>query len=79
MQEYDGRAEDEDPVREMILANPLPLDAQRMGLDRNTEEGALVAMAASLNGAKPSHRLIAWVLLLVFVGPLLLGVLHEIF
>jgi hypothetical protein len=57
----------------------IPADAQRMGLDRNTEEGALVAMAGSLNPAKPSHRLVAWVLLAAFCSPILLTLLHEFF
>ncbi len=32
----------------------VPDDARAMGLDRNTEEGAMVAMAGSLNSAKLS-------------------------
>ena len=55
----------------------IPADAQRMGLDRNTEEGALVAMAGSLNPARPMHRLVAWVLLAAFSLPLLITVAHE--
>ena len=83
MQGYDvrptGPEDGEDPVREIVLANPMPVDAQYLGLDRNTEEGALVAMSASLNGAKPFHRLVAWALLAVFAVPMLLGTLQRIF
>jgi hypothetical protein len=47
-----------------------------VGLDRNTEEGALVAFAGSLLAHKPLHRVIAWVLLLAFALPVVLGLLH---
>jgi len=76
--------EDDDPDAEPITPedflapSPIPADARRLGLDRNTEEGALIALAGSLDPAKLSHKIIAWVLLLVFAAPLLLGVLQEI-
>ncbi|HEY7045331.1 MAG TPA: hypothetical protein VH419_16795 [Nocardioidaceae bacterium] len=57
----------------------IPDDAARMGLDRNTEEGALVAMAGSLNPAKLSHRIVAWLVLVSFIGPMLFGAVHRIF
>ncbi len=57
----------------------IPHDAQLMGFDRNTEEGALLAMAGSLSAAKPVHKLVAWVLLFSFSLPLLLTVWNEIF
>jgi hypothetical protein len=47
-----------------------------VGLDRNTEEGALVAFAASLRPQKIWHRAIAWVLLIAFGFPVVLGLLH---
>lgn len=56
----------------------IPADARRLGFDRNTEEGAMIALAASLDPAKLSHRVVAWVLLLAFALPLLLGVLHAL-
>ncbi|HEX6151349.1 hypothetical protein [Nocardioides sp.] len=53
----------------------MPDDARSLGLDRNTEEGAWVMMAASLDGAKVSHQVVAWLLLIVLVGiPILLRV-----
>jgi hypothetical protein len=69
-----------EPIRpeDFLAPNPIPFDARRMGLDRNTEEGAMVALAGSLDPAKLSHKLIAWVLLLVVAAPVLLGVLTEI-
>lgn len=76
-----------DPADDLELIRPedflgqqrFPADARRMGLDRNTEEGAMLAMAASLDPAKASHRLVAWVLIVAFVGPLLLGVTRQLF
>ena len=57
----------------------IPPDLRRMGLDRNTEEGALVSMAGSLNAAKASHRLVAWILLAAFCIPLLITLYNEFF
>ena len=51
-------------------------DARRIGLDRNTEEGALIAFSGSLRPDKPAHRIVAWVLLAAFGLPALLLMLH---
>ena len=51
-------------------------DAQRLGLDRNTEEGALIAFSGALRGDKPVHRLVAWVLLAAFGIPVAIALLH---
>jgi hypothetical protein len=56
----------------------IPPDARRLGLDRNTEEGALVSMAGSLNPAKRTHRMIAWILLAAFCVPLVITIIHEL-
>ena len=53
----------------------IPVDAQRMGLDRNTVEGSMLAMVGTLDGAKWTHKVAAWVLLVVFVSPLVLSLL----
>ena len=50
----------------------LPFEHQQLGLSPHTEEGALLAFAASLNSAKRSHVVIAWVLLVAFALPPLL-------
>jgi hypothetical protein len=63
---------------DLLAPDPIPTDARRLGFDRNTEEGALIALAGSLDPAKPSHRVIAWVLIIAFVAPVLLGVLGEL-
>jgi hypothetical protein len=51
-------------------------DARRLGLDRNTEEGALLAFSGSLRPDKPMHRAVAWVLLGAFGLPALFLLLH---
>jgi hypothetical protein len=51
-------------------------DARRLGLDRNTEEGALIAFSGSLRPDKPTHRVVAWVLLAAFGLPVLVLLLH---
>jgi hypothetical protein len=49
--------------------NPYPLDAQRMGFDRNTgSDAALLAFASNLDSKKPSHRVFATLLLVLVVG-----------
>jgi hypothetical protein len=51
-------------------------DARRIGLDRNTEEGALIAFSGALRPSNPVHRVVAWVLLTAFGFPALLALLH---
>jgi len=55
-------------------AEHLPADARRMGLNRLVPDGALLELAGSLDGSKRSHRVVAWVLLVVMVAPVLLTV-----
>jgi hypothetical protein len=70
---------DDDPELEPVLhfhhVVALPEDAVRMGLDRNTQEGAMIGMAGSLNASKPSHRIVAWLILLSLTVPLLITLL----
>lgn len=75
-----GQPEDVEfpPTGHLHAMQHVPSDAQLMGLDRNTEEGALVALAGSLSPAKPSHRLVAWMVLFSFVAPVLLAMLLTI-
>jgi hypothetical protein len=51
-------------------------DSRRIGLDRNTEEGALLALGSALRPDRPLHRLVAWVLLAAFGLPALFALLH---
>jgi hypothetical protein len=69
-------AEDDDGfVRHLeSLGVPHPYgsaDARRIGLDRNTEEGALLAFSSALRPGNPVHRIVAWVLLASFGLPVL--------
>ncbi len=85
MTEYDERpdAGDDGPVEliapeDFLGPDGLPRDARRMGFDRNTEEGALIALAGSLDPRRPFHRIVAWVLLVAFATPVLLGLLRLV-
>jgi hypothetical protein len=49
---------------------------QGLGLDRNTEEGALPAFSRALRPDNPLHRAVAWILLAVFGIPVALALLH---
>jgi len=70
MQEYDEEPELITP-EDFLPANPFPLDAQRMGIDRWTGDGGcLIAFAANLNPAKTSHKVVAWLMLLAVTVPL---------
>jgi len=51
-------------------------DARRIGLDRNTEEGALIAFSSALRPGNPTHRVVAWVLLAAFGLPTLFALLR---
>ena len=51
--------------------DPRPEDAKRIGLSRHTEEGAVLHFAASLDRAKPGHKMMAWILLVTFAAPAL--------
>lgn len=91
MREYDEGPDDlmpdpfdEGPVElirpeDFLGHNGIPRDAKRMGFDRNTEEGALIALAGSLNPGKRSHRIVAWILLVTFAVPLMLGLTHLMY
>ncbi|MEP6817430.1 MAG: hypothetical protein ABI873_17960 [Marmoricola sp.] len=54
-------------------------DAARMGLDRNTLEGAQLAFFSQLSPSKRSHKAVAWMALFLLVGlPLLLSISHWV-
>ena len=76
----DDPGDDEAFVRHLdSLGVPHPYgtrDARRLGLDRNTEEGALLAFSSSLRADRPMHRVVAWVLLVAFGLPAVLALLH---
>lgn len=79
--------DDEEPGYEFIepedflndlARNPFPADARRLGFDRYSDEGAMIALAAALDPTKTSHRIVAWVMLLTVTTPLLLTLWYEL-
>ena len=50
----------------------MPEDTRRIGLDRNTVEGAWVEFASLLDRRRTSHVVVAWLALAIFVVPVLL-------
>ena len=64
---------------DFLAPSGIPVDARRMGFDRNTQEGALIALAGSLKPSKLSHRIVAWVLLAAFAVPTLLNLLRPLY
>lgn len=71
-------SDETEPVLHFHRMEALPEDAVRLGLDRNTQEGAMLAMAGSLNGGKPLHRLVAWLVLLSLTLPLLFTLMYGL-
>jgi hypothetical protein len=70
MQEYDEPEHPDDHGVELIEpedflpGNPFPIDAQRMGIDRWSDNAGMIAVASSLDSRKLSHKIVAWVMLL---------------
>ncbi len=57
---------------EVFLAlYPFPTDAQRMGVDRWSDDAGMIALAASLDSRKLSHKIFAWLMLLAMASWLL--------
>jgi hypothetical protein len=78
MEEYDEPEVELIAPEDFLARNPMPHDAQRMGFDHWSDQGAIIAMAAALNPAKPSHKAMAWVMLVVFTLPLVLTLAYEL-
>ncbi len=69
---YDRVMTERDPLQPELVRSAfhgIPSDARRMGFDRNTEQGALLALTGSLDPHKPGHRAVAWLMLVAVVGP----------
>ena len=76
MEEYDAAwAEPGEPElitpEDFLPPNPFPLDAQRMGIDRWSDDAGMIALAASLDPSKLSHRIVAWVMLVAILSPVM--------
>lgn len=67
--EPDGTEPELITPEDFLPPNPLPIDAQRMGIDRWTGgDAGFLAVASALDGRKASHRLFAYSLLTLVVG-----------
>jgi hypothetical protein len=64
---------------DFLARNPMPHDARRMGFDRYSDEGAMIALAAALNPGKTSHRVVAWLMLVAIALPVLMTLVYELF
>ncbi len=58
--------------------NPFPLDAQRMGIDRWSDDAGMIAIAASLDSRKLSHKIVAWLMLVGLTAWLLMQLWFEL-
>jgi hypothetical protein len=63
---------------DFLARNPFPLDAQRMGIDRWSDDAGMIAIAASLDSRKLSHKIVAWVMLIALTSWLLATLWFEI-
>jgi hypothetical protein len=80
-----GHAEDPDDSdleliepEDFLPRNPFPLDAQRMGIDRWSDDAGMIAIASSLDSRKLSHKIVAWVMLLAVTSWLLMQLWFEL-
>ena len=75
---YDEDPDDHDDDTEpsWFAGQHLPEDAKLMGLTHHVPEGALLDFAGHLDGAKALHRVTAWMLLVVFVLPVVFTVMR---
>jgi hypothetical protein len=56
----------------------MPADAQRMGLTHHVPDGALLDFAGRLDSSRRGHRIVAWVMLVVFCTPVFFYVLRLV-
>jgi hypothetical protein len=63
---------------DFLAGNPFPLDAQRMGIDRWSDDAGMIAIAASLDSRKLSHRIVAWLMLIAVASWLVATLWFEI-
>jgi hypothetical protein len=63
---------------DFLPGNPFPVDAQRMGIDRWSDDAGMIAVAASLDPGKLSHKIVAWVMLVAVTAWLLAGLWFEL-
>ena len=62
---------------DFLPRNPFPADAQRMGIDRWSDDAGMIAIAASLDSSKRSHKVVAWLMLVALTSWLLMQLWFE--
>jgi hypothetical protein len=67
------------PTGQLHSMQGIPRDARSMGLDRNVPEGAWLSFAGSLKASKPSHRFVAWLILVGILLTFILSLHAELF
>ena len=60
---------DDDSPPYWFAGNRMPEDSRRMGLTHHVPDGALLDFAGKLDSSRRSHRIAAWVMLVVFCMP----------
>ena len=63
---------------DFLARNPFPLDAQRMGIDRWSDDAGMIAIASSLDSRKLSHKIVAWVMLIAVLSWLVMTLWFEL-
>jgi hypothetical protein len=63
---------------DFLAHNPFPPDAQRMGIDRWSDDAGMIAIASSLDSSKLSHKIVAWVMLVALASWLLAQLWFEL-
>jgi hypothetical protein len=76
--DWDPRDADLIRPEDFLPANPFPPEAQRMGIDRWSDDAGMLAIAANLDPAKLSHKIVAWLMLLAVLVPLVINLLSEL-
>ena len=56
----------------------MPDEARRIGLTHHVPDGALLDFAGRLDSTRASHRMVAWVMLLVFGLPVVFYVIRLV-
>ncbi len=60
---------DDDSPPYWFPGNRMPPDAQAMGLTHHVPDGALLDFAGKLDSSRLKHRIVAWIMLVVFCFP----------
>jgi hypothetical protein len=74
----DGTDDELIQPEDFLAPNPFPLDAQRMGIDRWSDDAGMIAIAASLDSRKLSHKIVAWVMLVAMTSWVLAQLWFEL-